>query len=279
MMITKLCHIIADFFIKERFTDMNILSKKLIPMLSISAVMLLTSCGTVVQNSSQESNVSETSEVSDVDNQTEDNSEPSTIIPEKNDEQKNTMLPSNYCDFKAADIPNIPQEQRGIEAQGAENVLFTTKQADDFSLLLVGNYVSTDTENYPEMVNCFDMGIALLEGETVGETFKAPSEFNGVGQGGYWLYTDKLSDYLSLYRFGENYIILFRYYDSEYNSHAAFYAIKDKVVYPCLMGDYSAIGGEQMAIVTELSENLSVNEECCTITDKDKNDGDVIPVD
>lgn len=250
---------------------MRNLTRNLIPVLSISAVMLLTSCSTVVQNSSQESHVSETSEVSDVGNQTEDNSEPSTIIPENNDEQKNTKLPSNYCDFKTADIPNIPQEQREIEAQGTKNVLFDTKQADDFSVLLVGNYVSTDTENYPEMVNCFDMGIALLEGETVGETYKAPAEFTGIGQGGYWLYTDMLSDYLSLYRFGENYIILFRYYDSKDNSHAAFYAVKDKVVYPCLMGDYSAIGGQQMAIVTELSENLSVNEECCTITDKDKN--------
>lgn len=166
-------------------------TRKLIPMLSISAVMLLTSCGTVVQNSSQESHVSETSEASDIDNQTEDNSETSTIIPENNDEQKNTILPSNYCDFKATDIPNIPQEQRGIEAQGTKNVLFDTKQADDFSVLLVGDYVSTDTENYPEMVNCFDMEIALLEGETVGKTYKAPAEFNGAGQGGYWLYTDK----------------------------------------------------------------------------------------
>ncbi len=245
----------------------NNLRKKLMPTLSISAVILLTSCSSVVQSSNQDSNVSVNSD----DKQIEDNSEPSTIIPVKKDEQKNTMLLADYCDFKAADIPDIPQEQRGIEAQGAKNVLFAAKQSDDFSVLLIGNYVSTDTENYSQMVNCFDLEIAYLDGETIGETYKAPAEFNGLGQGGYWLYTDKLSDYLHLYRFGENYIILFRYYDSENNSLAAFYAIKDEIVYPCLMGDYSAIGGEQMAIVTELSENLSVNEDSCSVTDNDKN--------
>lgn len=177
-----------------------------------------------------------------------------------------TALISNYCKFESA---NIPENEREIKGQGAENVILDTKQMEDLMLLLIGNFVSNDNENYPGMVNCFDFGVALSDETNIGEVYGAPSEFIGGVQGGYWLYEEKLSDYISMHKFKEYYIIVFRYYDFDNNSLASFYAIKDGVIYPMLMGDYSESGVEQLAVVTELSENIAIDEDNFAIKDID----------
>ena len=172
----------------------------------------------------------------------------------------------SYTEFSNADIPDIPPSERGTEAMGARNILFDTKQAGDFSILLAGDYVSTDNEGHPGMVNCFHFGIQIYDGKTVSELSGAHFDLGLVG---YWVYTDRLSDYMSVFQFGENYIIVLRYYEGYNSCKAAFFAIKDGKFYPELMGDYSAATGEQMGVTTLLSENLSVDEEACTITDMD----------
>lgn len=243
--------------------------KKLITtgFVAISSAMLLTSCAATSQQSSTSSEAASNQEISTVEEYDENSEEISVNIDEE-DGQKTTLL-SDYTEFKSANIPDIPQEEKNLEAEGAENVLFDTKQAGDLSVLLIGNNVSADSENSSEIVNCFDFGVALSDGENVSEICSATAEFIGAAQGGYNLYTEKLSDYTSVYQFGENYIIALRYFDSDNSSLAAFYAVKDEVLYPLLMGDYSAAGGEELAVVTVLSENISVDEENCALTDLD----------
>lgn len=173
-------------------------------------------------------------------------------------------IPSGYTAFENSDIPDIPPSERGFEADGAEKILLDQKQAGELSVLLVGDYVSSDSEEHAGMINCFKFGVAIYDGNTVGRLYGAPFD---LGQGGYWLYTDRLSDYTNVFRFGDNYIIVQRYYDSDGTCRAAFHAIKGGEFFPTLMGDYSAVTGVQTGVTTWLSDNLSVDEETCTITD------------
>lgn len=225
------------------------------------ATLLLSSCGNN-QEMPVETTAAETATISAEKTET-------TTSSVQNIGEPKTVLISNYCKFESANIPNIPENERGIKAQGAENVILDTKQTEDLMLLLIGNFVSNDNENYPGMVNCFDFGVALSDETNVGDVYGAPSEFIGGIQGGYWLYEEKLSDYISVHKFKEYYIIVFRYYDFDNNSLATFYAIKDGVIYPMLMGDYSESGVEQLAVVTELSENIAIDEDNFAIKDID----------
>ncbi len=174
--------------------------------------------------------------------------------------------PEGYNDFANTDIPSITPDDRGLQAMGARNILLDTKQAGALSVLLVGDYVNADTEGHPGMINCFRFGVEIYDGNNVSEMARAYSD---GGQGKYWVYTDRLSDYVDVFRFGGNYIIVLRYYDSDGSCHAIFNAIKDGELYSELMGDYSAVNGVQMGVNAMLSENLSVDEESCTITDND----------
>lgn len=173
---------------------------------------------------------------------------------------------AGYMDYSSADIPEMTPEEQGLAADGARNVLLDTKFAGDCTAMLVGDYVNADPEGHPGMINCSKFGVALYDGTTVSGIYGIPLDRN---QGGYWIYTDRLSDYMSAFRFGENYIIVLRYYDSDGTCRAVFHAIKDGTMYPQLMGDYSAVNGVQTGVTAMLSENLSVDGTACTITDND----------
>ena len=173
---------------------------------------------------------------------------------------------SGYMDYSSADIPEMTPEEQGLAADGARNVLLDTKFAGNCTAMLVGDYVNADPEGHPGMINCSKFGVALYDGTTVSRIYGIPLDRN---QGGYWIYTDRLSDYMSAFRFGENYIIVLRYYDSDGTCRAVFHAIKDGTMYPQLMGDYSAVNGVQTGVTAMLSENLSVDGTACTITDND----------
>lgn len=175
-------------------------------------------------------------------------------------------IPAGLTDYSSAEIPDISPEERGSEAMGAEHVLLDTKQAGEFSVLLVGEYVTTDKAGHPGMINCFHFGIEIYDGNTVSELSGGPFD---LGQGRFWVYTDRLSDYTDVFQIGDNYIIVLRYYDSDGSCRAVFQAIKDGEFYPALMGDYSDATGVEVGVTTWLSENLSVDEELCTITDID----------
>ena len=116
------------------------------------------------------------------------------------------------------------------------------------------------------MVNCFSFGVSAYDGTAFSRIEGVPLD---IGQGGYWIYTDRLDKYMSVYQFGENYIIVLRYYDSDSACHAVFHAVKGGTFYPTLMGDYTAVTGVQTGVMTMLSENLSVDVDSCTITDND----------
>ena len=88
-----------------------------------------------------------------------------------------------------------------------------------------------------------------------------------MGQGKHWLYNDRLPEYTQVFQFGENYIVALRYFESDGSCRAVFNAIKGGELYPTLMGDYSAASGVQTGMTTLLSDNLSVDEKTCTITD------------
>lgn len=176
---------------------------------------------------------------------------------------------SDFTQLNAAEIPEITPEERGTQAMGTRNVLLDTKQAGELSVLLIGDHVNADSSSHPGMINCFTYGIALSDGNKVGELCGASPQFTEVAQGGFWLYTDRLSDYVNVFRFGDNYILALRYYDDDGHSLASFYAIKGDVIYPTLMGDYTPVGGAQLTIVTPLSENLTADPENNTITDTD----------
>lgn len=177
-----------------------------------------------------------------------------------------TLETAGLKNYVYADIPDVSPEERGIEAVGAENILLDTKQAGEYSVFLVGDHVTTDDSGHPGMINCFKFGVELYDGSTAGKL--AGGAFD-LGQGGYWIYTDRLSDYTDVFQFGDNYIVVLRYYDSDGSCRAVFHAIKDGVLYPMLMGDYSAVTGVQIGTTTWLSENLSSDQGSCTITDAD----------
>ncbi len=176
-------------------------------------------------------------------------------------------MPLGYTDFSGAVIPDITPEERaesGFQAMGERNVLLDTKQAGDYSVLLVGDHVTADSEGHSGMINCFKFGVELYDGDTVSEMSGAHFD---AGQGGYWLYTDRLSDYTDIFKFGDNYIVVLRYYESDGSCYAIFNAVKGGELYPELMGDYSAVNGAQTGVTTMLSGVLSADEEAGTITD------------
>lgn len=176
-------------------------------------------------------------------------------------------MPLGYTDFSGAVIPDITPEERagsGFQAMGERNVLLDTKQAGDYSVLLVGDHVTADSEGHSGMINCFKFGVELYNGNTASEMSGAHFD---AGQGGYWLYTDRLSDYTEVFQFGDNYIVVLRYYESDGSCYAIFNAVKGGELYPELMGDYSAVNGTQTGVTTMLSGNLSADEEAGTITD------------
>lgn len=175
-------------------------------------------------------------------------------------------VPSGLYSIDTSDIPEISADERGIEAVGARNILLDTKTAGAYSVLLVGDYVSIDPEKKPGMLNCFKFGVEIYDGYTVSALSGGPFD---LGQGGYLLYSDRLADYTEVFKFGDNYIIVLRYYDSDGSCRAVFHAIKGGELYPQLMGDYSAVTGVQMGVTTWLSENITADEENCTITDSD----------
>lgn len=174
--------------------------------------------------------------------------------------------PQGYTDFASADIPDITPEDRGLQAMGTRNVLLDTKQAGAFSVLLVGDYVTTDNAGHSGMISCFDFGVQIYDGNTVSNLAGAHS---GAGAGDYWIYTDRFSDYMDVFQFGDNYIIALRYYDTDGARYTIFIAIKDGTFYPELIGDYSAVTGVQLDVTTWLSKNYSVDLDSCTITDND----------
>lgn len=174
--------------------------------------------------------------------------------------------PQGYTDFASADIPDITPEDRGLQAMGTRNVLLDTKQAGAFSVLLVGDYVTTDNAGHSGMISCFDFGVQIYDGNTVSDLAGAHS---GAGAGDYWIYTDRFSDYMDVFQFGDNYIIALRYYDTDGARYTIFIAIKDGTFYPELIGDYSAVTGVQLDVTTWLSKNYSVDVDSCTITDND----------
>lgn len=174
--------------------------------------------------------------------------------------------PQGYTDFASADIPDITPEDRGLQAMGTRNVLLDTKQAGTFSVLLVGDYVTTDNAGHSGMISCFDFGVQIYDGNTVSNLAGAHS---GAGAGDYWIYTDRFSDYMDVFQFGDNYIIALRYYDTDGARYTIFIAIKDGTFYPELIGDYSAVTGVQLDVTTWLSKNYSVDVDSCTITDND----------
>lgn len=174
--------------------------------------------------------------------------------------------PQGYTDFASADIPDITPEDRGLQAMGTRNVLLDTKQAGAFSVLLVGDYVTTDNAGHSGMISCFDFGVQIYDGNTVSNLAGAHS---GAGAGDYWIYTDRFSDYMDVFQFGDNYIIALRYYDTDGARYTIFIAIKDGTFYPELIGDYSAVTGVQLDVTTWLSKNYSVDVDSCTITDND----------
>lgn len=174
--------------------------------------------------------------------------------------------PEGYTDFASADIPDITPEDRGLQAMGTRNVLLDTKQAGAFSVLLVGDYVTTDNAGHSGMISCFDFGVKIYDGNTVSDLAGAHS---GAGAGDYWIYTDRFSDYMDVFQFGDNYIIALRYYDTDGARYTIFIAIKDGTFYPELIGDYSAVTGVQLDVTTWLSKNYSVDVDSCTITDND----------
>lgn len=174
--------------------------------------------------------------------------------------------PEGYTDFASADIPDITPEDRGLQAMGTRNVLLDTKQAGAFSVLLVGDYVTTDNAGHSGMISCFDFGVQIYDGNTVSDLAGAHS---GAGAGDYWIYTDRFSDYMDVFQFGDNYIIALRYYDTDGARYTIFIAIKDGTFYPELIGDYSAVTGVQLDVTTWLSKNYSVDVDSCTITDND----------
>lgn len=174
--------------------------------------------------------------------------------------------PQGYTDFASADIPDITPEDRGLQAMGTRNVLLDTKQAGAFSVLLVGDYVTTDNAGHSGMISCFDFGVQIYDGNTVSNLAGAHS---GAGAGDYWIYTDRFSDYMDVFQFGDNYIIALRYYDTDGARYTIFIAIKDGTFYPELIGDYSAVTGVQLDVMTWLSKNYSVDVDSCTITDND----------
>lgn len=149
---------------------------------------------------------------------------------------------------------------------GTRNVLLDTKQAGAFSVLLVGDYVTTDNAGHSGMISCFDFGVQIYDGNTVSNLAGAHS---GAGAGDYWIYTDRFSDYMDVFQFGDNYIIALRYYDTDGARYTIFIAIKDGTFYPELIGDYSAVTGVQLDVTTWLSKNYSVDVDSCTITDND----------
>ncbi len=176
-------------------------------------------------------------------------------------------MPLGYTDFSGAVVPDITPEERaesGFQAMGERNVLLDTKQAGDYSVLLVGDHVTADSEGHSGMINCFKFGVELYDGNTASEMSGAHFD---AGQGGYWLYTDRLSDYTDVFKFGEKYIVVLRYYESDGSCYAIFNAVKGGELYPELMGDYSAVNGAPMGVTTMLSGNLSADEEAGTITD------------
>lgn len=174
--------------------------------------------------------------------------------------------PQGYVDFDNATIPDISPEERGLQAMGTRNVLLDTKQAGEYSVLLVGDHVTTDLEGHPGMISCFSFGVEIYDGDTVSEMSGAHS---GAGGGDYWIYTDRLSEYTDVFQFGDNYIIALRYYDTDGARYTTFMAIKNGTLYAQLMGDFSAVTGVQLGVTTWLSKNFSVNEEACTLTDTD----------
>lgn len=174
--------------------------------------------------------------------------------------------PQGYTDFASADIPDITPEDRGLQAMGTRNVLLDTKQAGAFSVLLVGDYVTTDNAGHSGMISCFDFGVQIYDGNTVSNLAGAHS---GAGAGDYWIYTDRFSDYMDVFQFGDNYIIALRYYDTDGARYTIFIAIKEGTFYPELIGDYSAVTGVQLDVTTWLSKNYSVDVDSCTITDND----------
>lgn len=241
---------------------MNKLCKLLTIMLGILIIILSTSCNILTENNQSSLSLNSTIIKDGTENE-EDNLHDAIKSLHK------TEPLSDYIVFELAKIPDIVQNQKGIQAQGVEKVILDVKQVDSLLILLIGDFVSTDNDTYPGMINCFELSIAISDGINIGEICKAPAEFNGVEQGGYWIYTERLSDYINIYKFEENYIVVFRSFDCDDVSHAAFYAIKQGVMYPMLMGDYSAVGGEPLAVVTKLSENISVDYNKCSIKDID----------
>lgn len=175
-------------------------------------------------------------------------------------------VPTEFYDYDTSDLPMIAPEERGTEADGARNILFDSMPAGNLTMLLVGDYVSADPDSHNGMVNCFSFGVSAYDGTTFSRIEGVPLD---IGQDGYWIYTDRLDKYMSVYQFGENYIIVLRYYDSDSTCHAVFHAVKGGAFYPTLMGDYTAVTGVQTGVTTMLSENLSVDVDSCTITDND----------
>ena len=172
----------------------------------------------------------------------------------------------SVCGFKEITEKDTSPGERGFEASGTRNVLLDMKQAGDFSVMLIGDYVSSDSDDHPGMINCFKFGIMVFDGN-------ATTNFSGahfdVGQDGYWLYSDKLADYTNVFKFGDNYIIVLRYFNGDGSCYAVFNAIKDGEFYSELMGDYSEVTGVPAGVTTPLSETLSYDEQNGIVYDVD----------
>lgn len=165
---------------------------------------------------------------------------------------------SDYVDYNSVQIPVLPYDSSVGFTQpydgSLEKVVFDTKKAGDYTVCLLGEYVMRSDLQNDDVIHSYYLNVAVSgDGETF-ETCFVPSEFEGVSQGGFRLYDDRIPQYLTVYDMDCPLIVL-RYMTEDGSIIGAFYTIKNGSP-EIIMGDRSAVGDYGTGICSPLSDSL-----------------------
>lgn len=237
--------------------------KKLIPLLLMAImVFILGSCTGNTENETDLPEGDMSVITDDVENEPGVSEDDVPAVTDEADEPEvsgsDADVLSDYVDYNSVQIPVLPYDSSVGFTQpydgSLEKVVFDTKKAGDYTVCLLGEYVMRSDLQNDDVIHSYYLNVAVSgDGETF-ETCFVPSGFEGVSQGGFRLYDDRIPQYLTVYEMDVPLIVL-RYMTEDGSIIGAFYTIKNGSP-EIIMGDRSAVGDYGTGICSPLSDSL-----------------------
>lgn len=178
-----------------------------------------------------------------------------------------------YVNYIKAGIPDITFESAGAPdayAGSLEKALLDQETIGEYTVYLLANNLFTSKQFDPDYVFAKNLIVATVG--TDGELHTCPVsselEHDGVGQGGYWLYPDRIADFMTVYEMEQNgetfpLIVLRNYGEMERAAFMTVISGKPEII----MGDYSEVYGAKRELCADLYNDYIVDSTARTLKD------------